>query len=129
MASCWITVARSARTAGRAAVGNGTLELLTAISRSFVRLTYGRLTPGRCMTIAVAGVALLITTIGGSLLTPMVMSRASSMNQVAIFGGLLFWSWMWGIWGMLLAVPMMMMIKVVCDHVEPLHPVGHLLGD
>ena len=81
------------------------------------------------MTIAVAGVALLITTIEGSLLTPMLMSRASSMNQVAIFAGLLFWSWMWGIWGMLLAVPMMMVIKVVCDHVEPLHPVGHLLGD
>jgi predicted PurR-regulated permease PerM len=81
------------------------------------------------MTVAVAGVALLITTLEGSLLTPMLMSRASAMNQVAIFSGLLFWSWAWGIWGMLLAVPMMMVIKVVCDHVEPLHPVGHLLGE
>ena len=81
------------------------------------------------MTAAVAGVSLLITTVEGSLLTPMLMSRASSMNQVAIFAGLLFWSWVWGIWGMLLAVPMMMVIKVVCDHVERLQPVGHLLGD
>ena len=81
------------------------------------------------MTIAVAGVSLLITTLEGSLLTPTLMSRASSMNQVAIFAGLLFWSWVWGIWGMLLAVPMMMVLKVICDHVEPLHPVGHLLGD
>jgi predicted PurR-regulated permease PerM len=81
------------------------------------------------MTIAVAGVALLITTLEGSLLTPMLMSRAASMNQVAIFTGLLFWSWVWGIWGLLLAVPMMMVIKVVCDRVEPLQPVGHLLGD
>ena len=81
------------------------------------------------MMIAVAGVSLLITTLEGSLLTPTLMSRASSMNQVAIFAGLLFWSWVWGIWGMLLAVPMMMVLKVVCDHVEPLHPVGHLLGD
>jgi hypothetical protein len=42
---------------------------------------------------------------------------------------LLFWSWVWGIWGMLLAVPMMMAIKVVCDHVEPLQPVAHLLSE
>jgi len=81
------------------------------------------------MTIAVAGVSLLITTLEGSLLTPVLMSRASSMNQVAIFAGLLFWSWAWGIWGMLLAVPMMMVVKVICDHVEPLQPVGHLLGE
>jgi predicted PurR-regulated permease PerM len=81
------------------------------------------------MTIAVAGVSLLITTLEGSLLTPMLISRASAMNQVAIFAGLLFWSWVWGIWGMLLAVPMMMVLKAVSDHVEPLHPVGHLLGD
>ena len=81
------------------------------------------------MTIAVAGVSLLITTLEGSLLTPTLMGRAASMNQVAVFVGLLFWSWIWGVWGMLLAVPMMMVIKVICDHVEPLQPVGHLLGD
>jgi predicted PurR-regulated permease PerM len=81
------------------------------------------------MTAAVAGVALLITTLEGSLLTPMLLGRASSMNKVAVFAGLLFWSWIWGVWGMLLAVPMMMVVKVICDHVEPLQPVGHLLGD
>lgn len=81
------------------------------------------------MTAAVAGVSLLITTLEGSLLTPTLMGRASSMNQVAVFVGLLFWSWMWGIWGMLLAVPMMMVLKVVCDHVESLQPLGHLLGE
>jgi predicted PurR-regulated permease PerM len=81
------------------------------------------------MTVAVAGVSLLITTLEGSLLTPALMSRASSMNQVAVFAGLLFWSWVWGIWGMLLAVPMMMVIKVICDRVESLQPVGHLLGE
>jgi len=81
------------------------------------------------MTAAVAGVSLLVTTLEGFLLTPFLIGRASSMNQVAVFGGLLFWSWVWGVWGILLAVPMMMVIKVVCDHVEPLQPVGHLLGD
>lgn len=81
------------------------------------------------MTSAVAGVSLLITTLEGLLLTPMLVGQASSMNQVAVFAGLLFWSWVWGVWGMLLAVPMMMVVKVICDHVEPLHPVGHLLGE
>jgi predicted PurR-regulated permease PerM len=81
------------------------------------------------MAAVVAAVSLLITTLEGWLLTPTLMGRASSMNQVAVFTGLLFWSWVWGIWGMLLAVPLMMVIKVVCDHVEPLQPVGHLLGD
>jgi predicted PurR-regulated permease PerM len=80
-------------------------------------------------TAGVAGVALVITTLEGSLLTPMLIGKAASMNQVAVFAGLLFWSWVWGIWGMLLAVPMMMVIKVICDHVEPLHPVGHFLGE
>jgi len=46
-----------------------------------------------------AGVALLITTLEGLLLPPTLMGRAASMNQVAVFAGLLFWSWVWGIWG------------------------------
>ena len=65
----------------------------------------------------------------GGLAFHTLMGRAASMNQVAVFVGLLFWSWVWGVWGMLLAVPMMMVIKVICDHVEPLQPVGHLLGE
>ena len=80
-------------------------------------------------TAEVAGVALLITTLEGSILTPMWIGSAAQMNRIAIFAGLLFWSWVWGIWGMLLAVPMMMAFKVVCDHVEDLKPIGHLLGE
>jgi predicted PurR-regulated permease PerM len=73
--------------------------------------------------------ALGITSLEGFVLTPMLMSRAAQMNPVAIFVGLLFWSWVWGIWGTILAVPMLMMIKAVCDHVEDLQPVGELLGE
>jgi predicted PurR-regulated permease PerM len=81
------------------------------------------------MVAAVAGVALLITTLEGMLLTPWWMGRAAQINRVSMFGGLLFWTWMWGVWGLLLAVPMMMVIKAVCDHVEDLQPVGRLLGE
>jgi predicted PurR-regulated permease PerM len=80
-------------------------------------------------TAGVAGIALLITTLEGSFLTPMWIGKAAQMNSIAVFAGLLFWSWIWGVWGMLLAVPLMMAIKVVCDHVDELKPVGHLLGD
>lgn len=77
----------------------------------------------------VAGTAMVITSLEGFLLTPALMSRAAQMNPAAIFIGLLFWSWVWGIWGTVLAVPMMMMIKAICDHVEDLQPIGELLGE
>jgi predicted PurR-regulated permease PerM len=80
-------------------------------------------------TAYVCGVAFAITSLEGFLLTPMLMGRAAQMNPVAIFIGLLFWSWIWGIWGTVLAVPMLMMIKAICDHIEDLQPVGELLGE
>ena len=80
-------------------------------------------------TVTVAGVTFLITTLEGFLLTPALMSRAARMNPVAIFIGLLFWGWIWGIWGAVLAVPMLMMIKAVSDHIEDLQPVSELLGE
>jgi predicted PurR-regulated permease PerM len=81
------------------------------------------------MTLAVAGAALVITSLEGWVLTPTLMGKAAEMNRVAVFVGLLFWSWMWGVWGMLLAVPLMMTIKAICDHVEDLQPIGRFLGE
>ena len=80
-------------------------------------------------TAYVCGIAFAITSLEGFLLTPWLMGRAAQMNPVAIFIGLLFWSWVWGIWGTILAVPMLMMLKAICDHVEDLQPVGELLGE
>jgi predicted PurR-regulated permease PerM len=80
-------------------------------------------------TTYVAGTALAITSLEGWLLTPALMSRASQMNPVAIFIGLIFWTWIWGVWGTILAVPMMMTIKATCDHIEDLRPIGELLGE
>jgi predicted PurR-regulated permease PerM len=81
------------------------------------------------MAILVSGVSLLITSVEGLLLTPWLTSRAMRMNAVAVFVGLLFWGWVWNIWGMLLAVPMLMVLKAVCDHVEDFQPFGELLGE
>ena len=59
----------------------------------------------------------------------MMMGRAAQMNPVAIFVGLLFWSVGLGRCGTVLAVPMLMMIKSICDRVEDLQPIGELLGE
>ena len=80
-------------------------------------------------TTYVCAVTFAITSLEGFLLTPMLMGRAAQMNPVAIFVGLLFWSWIWGIWGTVLAVPMLMILKAICDHIEDLQPVGELLGE
>jgi predicted PurR-regulated permease PerM len=81
------------------------------------------------MALIVSGVSLVITSLEGFLLTPWLTSRAARMNAVAIFVGLLFWGWVWNVWGMLLAVPMLVTFKAICDHVEDLKNIGELLGD
>jgi predicted PurR-regulated permease PerM len=80
------------------------------------------------MTMLVTGVALAITTLEGMILTPHLLSRAASLNHVAMFVAIAFWSWAWGVPGMLLAVPMLMAMKAVCDRVEGLKPIGSLMG-
>ena len=80
-------------------------------------------------TLYVCAATLVITSLEGWLLTPALMSRASQMNPVAIFIGLLFWSWVWGVMGTILAVPMLMALKAVCDRIEDLQPIGELLGE
>jgi predicted PurR-regulated permease PerM len=77
----------------------------------------------------VAGAALLITSLEGLLLTPALMGRVARINGVAMFVSLLFWGWLWGIIGMIVAVPIMMVVKSVCDRIEGLQPIGELLGD
>lgn len=80
------------------------------------------------MALVVVGVSLVIHTIVGNLITPWLTSRTSRMNPVAIFVGLLAWGWLWGVWGLLLGVPILMIVKAVCDRVEDLKPVGEFLG-
>jgi predicted PurR-regulated permease PerM len=81
------------------------------------------------MALAVAGVALVITSLEGWFLTPILLGRVGRLNHIAIFASLLFWTWMWGVWGMLLAVPMLMATKAVFDHVEELQPLADFLGE
>jgi predicted PurR-regulated permease PerM len=81
------------------------------------------------MGLAVATVSVLIHGIEGMLLTPWLTSRAGSMNPLAIFVGVLVWGWLWGPWGLLLGMPILMVVKTICDRVEGLKAVGELLGE
>jgi predicted PurR-regulated permease PerM len=76
----------------------------------------------------VGAITLTITSIEGMLVTPHLLSKAGSLNHVAIFTALAFWSWAWGTPGMLLGVPILMVFKAVCDHVDGLQAVADLLG-
>jgi predicted PurR-regulated permease PerM len=81
------------------------------------------------MALYVSGISVVITTIEGWLLTPWLTSRTARTNEIAIFVGLIFWSFVWGIWGTLLAVPMLVAVKAFCDRIEDLKPIGELLGE
>ena len=70
---------------------------------------------------------LVITAIEGQFIQPMFAGRMLSLNPVAVFISFLFWGWLWGIAGMLIAVPMLIIIKVVCSHVEHWEPIGTFL--
>jgi len=78
--------------------------------------------------VMVGSVSLVIHTISGYVLTPWLTSRAGRMNAVTVFVGVLAWGWLWGLWGLLLGVPILMVVKSVCDRVDNLKPVGELLG-
>jgi predicted PurR-regulated permease PerM len=75
------------------------------------------------------GIFLGLHVLESYLLTPMILGRRLTLNPVVIFLGLTFWGWLWGITGAILAVPILMVFKIVCEHSEPLAPVAELMGN
>lgn len=78
---------------------------------------------------AVFGASLAIATLSGTFVTTWMAGRIAKMNSAAVFISLLFWGWLWGVWGMLLSIPIVVITKVVSEHVEQLKPVAELLGE
>jgi predicted PurR-regulated permease PerM len=74
------------------------------------------------------GVTSVIAAIEGNVLTPLLMRRVGEMNVVVVFVSLMFWGWIWGIWGLVLAVPITAAIKSVSERVEGLGGLAELLG-
>ena len=72
-------------------------------------------------------ILLVLVVISAEVITPFVLGRGLQLNPVAIFVAILLWGWLWGIVGVLLAVPLLASFKIICERVEPLHPIAEFL--
>ncbi|HEX2604708.1 MAG TPA: AI-2E family transporter, partial [Oxalicibacterium sp.] len=78
---------------------------------------------------AVGGATLTISILIGTFVTTWMTGRIAKMNASAVFVSLLFWAWLWGIWGMLLGIPIVVILKVVSEHVEGMQQISEILGE
>ena len=78
--------------------------------------------------LTVAAISMVVATAAGALVMTWLQSRFARINAAVLFIALLFFGWLWGIWGLLLGAPLVAIAKVICDHVEALQPTGELLG-
>ena len=75
-----------------------------------------------------AGLYLLIHMAEGETVTPMLLAARFTVNPVLVMLGVIFWYWMWGVCGAILSTPMLAIIKIVCDRIDGLKPLGHFMG-
>jgi len=80
------------------------------------------------MMLLVIGIALALATLIGTFVTTWMTGRIARMNAAAVFIGLLFWGWLWGVSGLLLGIPIIVIIKVISEHVDGMLPLAELLG-
>jgi predicted PurR-regulated permease PerM len=81
------------------------------------------------MVLLVAAASLGIATLVGTFVTTWMTGRIARMNPAAVFVSLLFWGWLWGVWGLLLGVPVIVIVKVVAERIEGMEVVAELLGE
>jgi len=81
------------------------------------------------MVILVAGASMAIATLVGMVVTTWMTGKIAKMNPAAVFVSLLFWGWLWGMWGLLLGVPVVVILKTVAERVEGMEFVAELLGE
>jgi len=105
------------------------LPYIGAIAGTLFVGIYTLVTVDPVSTTAIAMLAYLAcTTIEGQFVTPMVLGRRLELNTVAVFVTVVFWGWLWGIAGALMAVPFLVLVKVICDNVDSLRTFGSFLG-
>ena len=74
-----------------------------------------------------AGLYVLIHVIEGETVTPMLLARRFTINPVLVILAIVFWYWMWGVLGVILAMPMLAITKIICDRIQPLNAFGHFI--
>lgn len=98
----------------------GGVALVAALSIiTFDSFSYALLAPAAYMT---------LTTIEGNFVTPTLVGRRMELNTVAVFLTVVLWGWLWGIAGALVAVPFLVVFKVVADNIESMQIIGNFLG-
>jgi predicted PurR-regulated permease PerM len=75
-----------------------------------------------------AAIYFTIHIIEGETITPMLLARRFTLNPVLVIISLVFWFWMWGVAGAFLAVPLLAILKIICERIEPLTPIAHFIG-
>lgn len=70
----------------------------------------------------------LFAVVEGNFIMPLALGRSLALNPVIIFIWLIFWGWVWGVVGAVIAVPMLAILKIICDHFKPLSALGEFLG-
>ncbi|WP_316157164.1 AI-2E family transporter [Cupriavidus sp. BIC8F] len=119
--------------AGSWAIAAAALHLVPYFGAMAIAVCLGVVTLMQFGTLGMAAAAavgsLLIATLIGSVVTTWMTGRMARMNAVAVFVALLLFTWLWGVWGMLLAIPLITIAKVVADHIEGLEVVAEFLGE
>jgi predicted PurR-regulated permease PerM len=131
---CWIAFHLiGLENAGAWAAAAGVLHIVPYLGPSVTAVATGMAAfmqfESFAMAMLVAGASLAIATVVGTFVTTWMIGRIAQMNSAAIFISLLFWGWLWGVWGMLLSIPIIVIVKVVSQHVEQLQPVAEVLGE
>jgi predicted PurR-regulated permease PerM len=85
--------------------------------------------PSVSHALLVPGSYLAVNIVQSNFITPVILGRRLTLNPVAILVGLIFWWWIWGVAGAFIAVPLLATLKIFCDHIESLAPIGEFLGD
>jgi predicted PurR-regulated permease PerM len=97
----------------------GIVCMMLAAMLSFPSIGYALLFPAAYFILAA---------LEGNFITPMVMGRSLTLNPVLVLLSLTFWGWMWGIVGIILAVPILAAFKIFCSHIEPMQPLAEFIS-
>ncbi len=81
------------------------------------------------LTAVVAGLLIVGHNLIGNLVEPKLLGRSLRLSPLLVLISLIFWGWMWGMMGAVLAVPITSIIKIICQNVEPLRPLAVLMSD
>jgi predicted PurR-regulated permease PerM len=119
--------------AGAWAIFAGLLHIIPYFGPLFITIATGAVAwlqfESLSMTLVAVAASLAIATFVGMFMQPWMAGRIARMNAAAVFIGLLFWGWLWGAWGLLLGIPLIVILKVISERIEGLQPIAELLGE